>query len=121
MTQELLALAERVEKAAGPDIDLNVAIYLALHTESGTALDYTASIDAAMTLVGYTNGRPHNLVTMSAYGRAYIVPNDGASYGVNDPSKGEAVGQGEDEIGRMARAITAAALRARAHQSEIDQ
>lgn len=79
---------------------------------------YTASLDASMTLVGYPNGRPHNVVIASAYGSAYIIPNDGESYGVNDPLKGEGRAIGDDELGRTARAVTAAALRALAAQGE---
>jgi hypothetical protein len=78
---------------------------------------YTASLDAAMLLaesVGEAWGRPHNLCIATAYGSAYIVPNDGGSYGINDPLKGQARAIGKDEIGRTARAITAACLRARA-------
>lgn len=77
--------------------------------------DYTASLDSAMSLAALVSSkwkRPHNLVIASAYGSAYIVPNDGASYGVNDPLKGEARALGDDETGRTARAITAACLRA---------
>lgn len=74
---------------------------------------YTASLDSAMTLVGYPNGRPHNVVIASAYGSAYIVPNDGESYGISDPLKGAGRAVGDDELGRTARAVTAAALRAR--------
>lgn len=82
---------------------------------------YTASLDAAMSLAALVSakwGRPHNLCIASAYGSAYIVPNDGASYGVNDPLKGDAHAQGSDEIGRTARAVTAACLKALAARSQ---
>ena len=73
---------------------------------------YTASTDSAMSLVGYQCGRPHNVVIATGHGSAYIVPNDGASYGVNDDLCVRGRASGDDEIGRTARAITAASLRA---------
>jgi hypothetical protein len=53
MSEDLLALAERVEQATGPCRNLDNSIRLA--TNGGCAFDedpaYTASLDAAMTLV----------------------------------------------------------------------
>ena len=77
-----------------------------------TDVPYTASIDSAMSLVGYQCGRPHNVVIATGHGSAYIVPNDGASYGVNDDLCVRGRASGDDEIGRTARAIVAASLRA---------
>jgi len=76
------------------------------------ATPVTDSIDSAMSLVGYQCGRPHNVVIATGHGSAYIVPNDGASYGVNDDLCVRGRASGDDEIGRTARAITAASLRA---------
>jgi hypothetical protein len=50
----LLELAERCEKATGPDFDLSFAIWQAAIepiAPSSRQPDYTASLDAAMTLV----------------------------------------------------------------------
>jgi len=49
----LLALAERCEQAAGPDAGLDLAIWTSLVILSGfrpSSTDYTASLDAAVTL-----------------------------------------------------------------------
>jgi hypothetical protein len=49
----LLALAERCEQAAGPDYELDLAIWTSLVILSGfrpSRTDYTASLDAAVTL-----------------------------------------------------------------------
>ena len=51
---ELLELAERCEKAAGPDraIDFDIAEFVTrAHMATGKAPAYTASLDAAMTLI----------------------------------------------------------------------
>lgn len=53
-SHELLALAERCEKATGPDraLDYDIAhIVTRAHMATGLAPAYTGSIDAAMTLV----------------------------------------------------------------------
>lgn len=52
---ELLELAERCEKATGPDRHLNLAIANAIYGDDlappGTSYAFTSSLDAAMTLV----------------------------------------------------------------------
>lgn len=140
----LLELAAKVEGAPGPDRELDALVFLACRSFPQRAYDqrngmrprgspelsriaflsdgyaplYSASLDVAMSLAESVSaewGRPFNLVITTAYGRAYIVPNDGASYGVNDPLKGEAVASGNDFVCRTARAVTAACLRAKAH------
>ena len=65
-----LELIERLEKAAGPDRDLDGAIYRSLHASHDDAwphwttvqrdeivLHYTASIDAAVTLVPFAEDK----------------------------------------------------------------
>jgi hypothetical protein len=50
----LLALADRCEQAAGPDYELDLAIWTSLVILSGfrpSRTDYTGSLDAAVTLV----------------------------------------------------------------------
>lgn len=64
MKEELLKLAKRVEALSGPDRDVDLDICIALDTGRSTdprnpgPMRYTASLDAAMTLVpGGENGR----------------------------------------------------------------
>jgi hypothetical protein len=51
--KSLLTLAERCERAAGPDreLDVDIAEQVSLWTQQLTAPDFTTSLDAAMTLV----------------------------------------------------------------------
>jgi hypothetical protein len=59
-SESLIALAERCEKATGPNRELDWAIHVAIHPDKVTVKrshhylydeQYTASLDAAMTLV----------------------------------------------------------------------
>jgi hypothetical protein len=47
----LLELAERCEKATGPDRELDAAINRAIHGQRQMVFSYSNSLDAAMTLV----------------------------------------------------------------------
>jgi hypothetical protein len=97
----LLELAERCEKATGPDVDLDLDIseatggWKALATWKGVS--YTASLDAAMTLV--PDGQNFNLFWRAEEGAGFAGV-DGSSTKAATP----------------ALALCAAALRARAAQ-----
>jgi hypothetical protein len=110
--EELIALAERVEAASGPDRELDAAINTALRLGSdwsrGTpeasrvwALHFTASLDAAMTLVP----EPQSF-TISHCGntcaRVQIIGGDPCS---NDP-------EFDGDAASPALALAAASLRA---------
>lgn len=81
---------------------------------------YTASLDAAMTLVPTTapwtpyrdTKDLYNIVIASAYGHVNIMPTDGASTGIHDKRRGEA------SAATLPLALTAAALRACASQGK---
>jgi hypothetical protein len=111
-TTTLIEVAERCEAASGPDrlLDLDIASTLkisALYRRAGqvtaTWPDYTASLDAAMTLVpeGWAFGIGRGTDRSDTEGWAWISPTD------------------EGEIWTAATpalALTAACLRARASQ-----
>jgi hypothetical protein len=126
MTQELLALADKVEKATGPDRELDEEVAAAVvgatrevqsdgraayHRGScwvsvGVVKPYSASLDAAASLVPdgmswrmecWQGDRPEAIARVLSDGLLVVAA-------TRSP----------------ALALTAAALRARAHQSEID-
>jgi hypothetical protein len=98
----LLELAERCEKATGPDFDLSFAIWQAAIepiAPSSRQPDYTASLDAAMTLVP-EGAELVTLVLINSAGRM--------------PSAGIDGGEHISHAATPALALCAAALRARA-------
>jgi hypothetical protein len=107
----LLDLAERCERATGPDRELDRAIRDAVyHPCLNNGATYTASLDAAMRLLPQGEGRWPQL--------EYIGPNpnnpsDG--HRVKIWSKGSKPVRGENPVS-FALALCAAALRARAAQ-----
>ncbi|MEH3121150.1 MAG: hypothetical protein PGN16_04085 [Sphingomonas phyllosphaerae] len=107
---EIVRLAKKVEQATGPDRELDQAIWFALFGPDKDmhriiargSFNYTASLDAAMTLV------PDGLwkrINVDPYGRANIRLGDACAVTAATP----------------ALALTAAALRARAaqHDNEV--
>jgi len=134
---ELLALAERCEKATSVDQqairELDVLICGAVGhgqirdrhlyhwspagstTESMRAPSYTTSFDAAMTLVPEGNWEPYgsavspwNVVITTAYNSVSVCPIDGDSTGMRDKRGGRSRARS------VPLALCAAALRARA-------
>lgn len=99
---ELIALADACEAATGPDFHLDMEIMRAVRRDFNTAPGYTASLDAAMTLVpegwGYSICPNSSLLTRSAF-----------SAGIMSRAKTPAL------------ALCAAALRARAQASHGDK
>ena len=101
---ELLALAERVEKLAGPDRGLDAEIYWAIKDGVGVgyrqdAPAFTASLDAAMTLV--------------PEGESYLLAHNQGNYWSE-------VGENFQYFGATsALAVTAASLHARAALSQV--
>lgn len=115
----LLELADAVEKAAGPDSDLDVAIAKALAGPSGNYFprSYTASIDAARTLVpeGRSWSIEANVETFDANdnlisdsGSIARIYHEGSKRWADDPSY----------AATPALALTAASLRALAAQGD---
>jgi hypothetical protein len=108
MIEELLALAERVEKATGPDMKLDAEIFrdLGIVPDRGDVgyphYRYTASLDAAMTLVP------------DRYDAHLYCCGDGEASAIVTTRK--TVGQPRLFAATPALALCAAALRARAHQ-----
>jgi hypothetical protein len=100
----LLALADRCEQAAGPDYELDLAIWTSLVILSGfrpSRTDYTASLDAAVTLV------PEGHEWLRKSGQCmtvYRVPADPKEWARHIDARGAT----------PALALCAAALRARA-------
>lgn len=119
---DLLKLAERCEQATGPDRELDYAIAdAALGSikppfRRGYCERYTASLDAAMTLVPEETRWPWNVTIATAYRSVSVIPNHGDSYGVNDPFCGHSRGK----AATVPLAICAAALRARASMEKND-
>lgn len=113
----LLELAERCERATGANKVLDEAIFEALaivpsreHSFVYPYYAYTASLDAAMTLVPPAERWPWNVTMATFYCSASVIPNHGDSYGVSDPYAGHSQGKAATPI----LALCAAALRARA-------
>lgn len=127
MPQELLALAERCENATGPDRELDVAIYEVVSGErhrptrfgpeergGHVVKAYTASLDAAMTLVpeGWARRIDYRPAGLDLPVGCDTSPAIAMVYrSLAEAYRGDAPTE--------ALALTAAALRARAHQSEI--
>ena len=122
MNEELLALAARCEAASGPDRELDAAICVALGIEpqaremlqfpayDGCVRYFTASLDAAMTLVpeGWD------------WGIAWFGPrgSEAQAWPRGDhTSERKAIGSSDGDV---AVALCAAALRARATQGGSD-
>jgi hypothetical protein len=63
VSERLLELAERCENVSGPEYGLEFDIALALRRDAHPPKPYTASLDAAMTLV------PEGLGWVAGYGR----------------------------------------------------
>lgn len=116
--EELLALADRCEAATGADRELDLAVYrthfdgpdrfgtTARGKVQGIVPRYTASIDAALTLVPYGMRDEIEITTLYQVARVGINlnhgPDDGPHYGSN-------------ECNSIPLAICAAALRALAN------
>jgi hypothetical protein len=110
---DLLKLAERCEQASGPDLDLSHDIARALVGHSGYKYQpYTASLDAAMTLV--PEGWQGDRLSWWAGCEASCVLIE--THLVGDEWVREAgwLGRVEGEAATPALALCAAALRARA-------
>lgn len=113
-SQKLLELAERVEKAEGPNFALEMEIDRAINPERPAGLrypNYTASLDSALTLV--PEGMEKSLSDLYGVARAEVGLNctDGPQYG-------------EHKGAILCLALCAAALRARAaiidsHQMQV--
>ena len=104
---DLLALADACERASGGDRDLDAAIRVAVFGHA-TAHAYTASLDAAMSLV------PEGL--------RVLIDSDGCHCRITDPrGKSDALSWAgvTGFAGTMALAVTAAALRARHAQGDL--
>ena len=112
-TQDILEIAARCEAATGPDTQLDALIWCAINDlepwqrviddfERGQATRYTASLDAAMTLVpeGLRRVEFGTYDAGGAWAYVWSVPTD---------EKGEA------DAATEALALTAASLKARAH------
>lgn len=115
---ELERLAERCERASGPDRELGADILRALgwtqdghnaYTPDGDRAlsipDYTASLDAAMTLVPEDMRHEIEITTLYRVARVSVNLNHGHDDGPH---------YGSNECNSIPLALTAAALRARA-------
>jgi len=120
--EALLALAERVEKLIGPDREVDAEIADAVHwddpitfSDDARLLPYTASLDAAMTLVpeGW-NWMAGNRNQPTA--RAYV--NNGELHFTGAAARKNPAQQWHEVVAATpALALTAAALRARAGEA----
>lgn len=129
MGETLEALAMRCEKAGEPDRRIDRDIWRIVENVKSLAHDeenirmtearrghlflshippFTASLDAAMTLVPPSDRWPWNITMATFYGSASVIPCHGGSYGINDPHAGHG------RAATPALALCAAALRARA-------
>lgn len=122
---DLMELVERVEVASGPDRELDAAIFSALkcgtrdwmhqspEAERVWARNYTASLDAAMTLVGgdafWRLGNDGEGPDVSAF-KATVTSGDGLSLAFHDAV-----------AATPALALVAAALRARSSLIEEER
>lgn len=107
---ELLALADEVEALAEPCREVDRRLALAIG--DGRAGRFTESLDSAMTLAG--NYLLASMSEILGYGLpGAIICSDTST---NPPKEHAGIGCGQDRIGALARALTAAALRARAEE-----
>lgn len=111
--ETLLSLAERVEAASGADRELDGAIHIVLYGEPGDKIDwsfaalvspYTASLDAAMSLV--PEGYDLTIDRRQGYSEAAVY----ADWNMR--------ADGQAKATTPALALLAAALRAHAPQSQ---
>ena len=134
MTQELLALAERCERASGPDPELDAEIQVRLFKDP--AYKFPAPVlnrkpmnwQEACGRFRWNGGggsNPWPRYTKSLDAAVTLVPEGSAFVLWSRSIGGKAVADIDAEhVGKAttpALALCAAALRARAHQSEIDQ
>lgn len=114
--EALLALAERCQKAEGPDRVADFEIHRLLEPllepwewPGGNTPAYTASIDAALTLVSEEMRDEIEITTLYQVARVGINlnhgPDDGPFYGSNDSNS-------------IPLALCAASLRAHAHKEQ---
>lgn len=108
---ELLALAKRVEKATGADRALDRSCAVAARVTAMHAPNYTASLDAAASLASdWLIADWGDMLADGLPGAALLISTDPVKhvYGT---------GYGTRESGCLARAMTAAALRAMAEEA----
>jgi len=98
MTSDLADLIARLERAEGPDCELDCAIYAFVFVAQDNPPPYTGSVDAALSLL------PRNAFVEMSFG-------GGRAYAEVNPDMPENTGEGVAAIPALALCI--AALRAR--------
>lgn len=120
--QDLLRLADEVAAATGPDRDLNAAIHKAVFCivccRPLLAPSYTASLDAAMTLIPpdhtvQLSDWDHPILREKGPWQAIVLP-----LGARGAMQQFTFTNRCDHAATAAAALTAAALRARAHSTK---